>query len=202
MSEKKFICPNCNGSYKKINTVERHAKFGCPNKTDVKFPENKSEEKNVNPVNEMPDFDTLLGNEPEISDETLQTFVDNIELDSDEDGSPRIPISEFINNSNFIESALKSMDEKMNEIYYNKTGKDLWNVSKRDMERNLFVWLLKINIGATGASISPLMALIGFGGYFYAIPAFKIIKIKKGDVNDRRYNGTGNDQNNGTETTE
>ena len=76
----------------------------------------------------------------------------------------------------------------MNEIYYNKTGKDLWNVSKRDMERNLFVWLLKINIGATGASISPLMALIGFGGYFYAIPAFKIIKIKK-HLNMDRFDG-------------
>jgi len=187
----KIICPNCGGEYKKQNTVDRHLKFGCPSKTDEKI-DSKPKEK---VILDIPDFDNILGEEPEISDDVIDDFIRGIEVEDDGEGNPQIHISEIINNTTFLENALATADEKMFEIYYNRTGEPIWNPSKRAVERGIFIWLLKINIRSTALAISPVYALIGFTGYFYVIPAFKLLKSKKGDINEQRERRKENEEN-------
>jgi len=184
------ICPNCNGVYRSISTVERHKAVGCPKQ---KTPQLKAKKiipsaENNETVFEIPDFDTMLNSEniDSPSDSNIKDFINSLEVEGEE-GEEKINVSSMLADSEMLDGIFIKLDDVMYENYYDKTGEELWNPVRRDMERNILLFIIKINVKNTLIRISPLAALAGFSVYFYGIPVVKILKLR-GEIDEREEN--------------
>ena len=129
----------------------------------------------------IPDFDEVLGGEDsgELDEKDIGNIVDNIHVESDEEGNQKIHLTSLLSNTSFINNLFIGIENKLYDNYLEKTGKELWNPKRRAMEREFYLMVVKMNISSIPLAISPLQALILMSGYMYVLPTFKLISSKK-----------------------
>ena len=82
----------------------------------------------------------------------------------------------------------------MYNAYFDKTGEEIFSPSRRSYERDIFIFILKVNMRGALIHIKPIWALLGFSSYYYGVPIVKLMK-SRGVKNDRRESETEEEEN-------
>lgn len=133
---------------------------------------------------EIPDFDSIL-NSPksdEIPKKEAKKILKSIETVEVDDES-YLDVSQMIGNTGMIDSIIKGADAKLNSIYLNKTGEELFG-KQRDFERTIYIQIIKLNLSSLPMLMSPLQAFALFSIYYYGIPVIKVIGVRKNETKD------------------
>ena len=133
---------------------------------------------------EIPDFDSIL-NSPEsdeIPKKEAKKILKNIETVEIE-GEPHLDVSQMIGNTGMIDSIITGADNKLNSMYLNKTGEELFG-NTRKFERKIYIQIIKLNLSSLPMLMSPIQAFAIFSVYYYGLPVIKLIGVRKNEQED------------------
>ena len=89
----------------------------------------------------------------------------------------------MIGNTGMIDSIITGDDNKLNSMYLNKTGEELFG-NTRKFERKIYIQIIKLNLSSLPMLMSPIQAFAIFSVYYYGLPVIKLIGVRKNEQED------------------